>query len=131
MFQAQSLSLFLSRAAVGWRLFCCDNGAGSSAQPPLQPLPPGLDRAPHIIESYDVSHTQGYNCTGSCDVFWDDQPAPKLYRSFNVCTVKEGMVKDFWAVREVLQGRFDQAIVANNGDSDVDLAFGSAGSRGR
>jgi excinuclease ABC subunit C len=68
-----------------------------------------LPRAPHRIECYDISHTQGENAVGSRVVFIDGVPAPHLYRSFNIRTVNGP--DDYASIEEVLERRFARAWV--------------------
>ena len=47
-----------------------------------------LDKLPHKIECYDISHTQGLGTVGSRIVYVDGRPRRDLYRTFNVRGVK-------------------------------------------
>lgn len=73
-----------------------------------------LKRPPKRIECYDVSHTQGNFPVGSRVVFLNGQPAPHLYRTFNVKTVQG--VDDYASLEEILERRFRRAWV--NGQND-------------
>jgi excinuclease ABC subunit C len=68
-----------------------------------------LKKAPHRIECYDISHTQGENAVGSRVVFIDGIPAPHLYRTFNIKSVTGP--DDYAALAEVLERRFSRAWV--------------------
>ncbi len=66
-----------------------------------------LPEAPHRIECYDNSNTQGASPVSSMVVFLDGQPAPRQYRKFRIKTV-EGP-DDFATMQEVLRRRFKRA----------------------
>lgn len=63
-----------------------------------------LDFAPHRIEGFDISNTQGTLSVASMVVFIDGEPAKKEYRHFRIKTV-EG-ANDFASMNEVLSRRF-------------------------
>lgn len=63
-----------------------------------------LDKEPHRIECYDISHTQGVATVASRVVFIDGKPAKHLYRTFNLKTVQG--VDDYKSLEEVLERRF-------------------------
>lgn len=67
----------------------------------------GLDRAPHRLECYDISNTQGANSVASMVVFEEGKPAADQYRRFKIRTV-EGP-DDFASMQEVLRRRFSRA----------------------
>jgi excinuclease ABC subunit C len=68
-----------------------------------------LKKEPHRIECYDISHLQGDNAVGSRVVFIDGIPAPHLYRTFNIKSVKGP--DDYASIEEVLERRFSRAWV--------------------
>jgi excinuclease UvrABC nuclease subunit len=72
-----------------------------------------LDGPPSRIECYDISHTQGEYSVGSRVVFVDGQPAPHLYRKFNIKSV-DG-VDDYASLEEVLERRFHRAWINGKG----------------
>jgi excinuclease ABC subunit B len=76
-----------------------------------------LEKKPSYIECYDISHTQGEDAVGSRVVFIDGEPAPHLYRRFNIKTV-EG-VDDYACLEEVLERRFRRAMERSE-DADYD-----------
>jgi excinuclease ABC subunit C len=63
-----------------------------------------LSEAPHRIECYDISNTQGVASVGSMVVFEQGVPARKYYRRFNIKTVTGA--DDFASMEEVLDRRF-------------------------
>jgi excinuclease ABC subunit C len=72
-----------------------------------------LPKSPKRIECYDISHTHGEVAVGSCVVFIDGKPSPKLYRKFNIKTV-EG-IDDYASLEEVLSRRFNHVWVNGEG----------------
>lgn len=65
----------------------------------------GLQSPPNRIECYDISNTQGTAIIGSMVVFERGVPAKKLYRRFNIESVK-GAPDDFASMEEMLTRRF-------------------------
>ena len=63
-----------------------------------------LPELPNRIECYDISNTQGTASVGSMVVFEQGVPAKKLYRRFNIQSVKGP--DDFASMEEVLTRRF-------------------------
>lgn len=63
-----------------------------------------LPEPPNRIECYDISNTQGTASVGSMVVFEQGVPAKKLYRRFNIQSVKGP--DDFASMEEVLTRRF-------------------------
>lgn len=65
----------------------------------------GLPSPPKRIEGYDISHLGGTETVGSMVVFQNGKATPDQYRSFVIKTLKEGMIDDYAALREVLKRR--------------------------
>jgi len=63
-----------------------------------------------------VSHSQGEKAVASRVVFVDGEPVPRLYRKFNIKTVKG--VDDYASLEEVLERRFRR--VGDSGANDTD-----------
>ena len=63
-----------------------------------------LEEPPNRIECYDISNIQGTAATGSMVVFEQGVPNKKLYRRFNIKTVRGP--DDFASMEEVLSRRF-------------------------
>ncbi len=64
----------------------------------------GLAAPPNRIECYDISNTQGTASVGSMVVFTQGVPNKRLYRRFNIETVRGP--DDFASMEEVLARRF-------------------------
>lgn len=64
----------------------------------------GLAAPPNRIECYDISNTQGTASVGSMVVFVQGVPEKKLYRRFNIQSVRGP--DDFASLEEVLTRRF-------------------------
>ncbi|NLE83675.1 MAG: excinuclease ABC subunit UvrC [Chloroflexi bacterium] len=85
----------------------------------------GMSEPPARIECYDISNTQGTASVGSMVVFEQGIPNKKLYRRFNIRTVRGP--DDFASMREVLTRRFKNYFSENEAKSvpgyKPDLAF--------
>ncbi len=85
----------------------------------------GLATPPNRIECYDISNTQGTASVGSMVVFVQGVPEKKLYRRFNIQSVRGP--DDFASLEEVLTRRFKrwQAAqqLAQQPGTKVDPAF--------
>ena len=85
----------------------------------------GMTEPPARIECYDISNTQGTASVGSMVVFEQGIPNKKLYRRFNIRTVRGP--DDFASMREVLTRRFKNYFSENEAKSvpgyKPDLAF--------
>ena len=65
-----------------------------------------LNKFPHTIECYDISHIQGTNTVASGVYFENGQPKKSMYRRYKLKTIKKGEVDDFKSLREILSRRF-------------------------
>jgi excinuclease ABC subunit C len=83
-----------------------------------------LPSAPHRIECYDISHTQGTNQVASMVVFVDGRPQPSEYRRFKIKHTEGN--NDVLSMTEVLQRRFKRAKEATDG-GDAERARGGWG----
>ncbi len=72
-----------------------------------------LKKFPHVIECYDISHTQGTNTVASGVCFENGMPKKSKYRKYKLKTIKKGEVDDFKSMREILKRRFRRI---KNGD---------------
>ena len=77
------------------------NDVGSYIQEKLK-----LDRFPHTIECYDISHIQGTNTVASGVYFENGQPKKSMYRRYKLKTIQKVEVDDFKSMREILSIRF-------------------------
>lgn len=66
------------------------------------------------IESYDISHTQGFAAVGSMVVFEDGKPKRSDYRKFRIKTVVGA--NDFAAMEEVLTRRLNHSLLEEKKD---------------
>jgi excinuclease ABC subunit C len=83
-----------------------------------------LSEPPNRIECYDISNTQGTASVGSMVVFTQGVPSRKLYRKFNIKTVKGP--DDFASMEEVLTRRFKRWTIAQENNKigvKVDESF--------
>lgn len=84
-----------------------------------------LEKPPNRIECYDISNIQGTAAIGSMVVFEQGVPNKKLYRRFNIKTVRGP--DDFASMEEVLMRRFKRwqsAQETNEIGQKIDPAFG-------
>lgn len=65
----------------------------------------GLKEPPRRIEGYDISHLGGTETVGSMVVIKDGKAANDQYRNFTIRSMREGVVDDYKALREVLRRR--------------------------
>ncbi len=65
----------------------------------------GLSQPPKRIEGYDISHLGGTATVGSMVVMVNGKPKREHYRSFNMQSVKEGMIDDYKSIAETLRRR--------------------------
>jgi excinuclease ABC subunit C len=87
----------------------------------------GLRRAPHRIECFDISTTQGNKTVGSMVVFEGGEATPGRYRRYAIRRV-DGQ-DDFASMREVLLRRYTRAI-AEDDLPDLVLIDGGKGQLG-
>ena len=71
----------------------------------------GLENAPHRMECFDNSHTQGRDTVGSMVVFIDGKPEKSLYRRFR--TKHEVNGDDYLAMDEHLTRRFERTMAGD------------------
>lgn len=75
-----------------------------------------LQRFPHRVECYDISHIQGTNTVASMVVFINGLPAKSEYRKFKIKTVEVGKPDDFQSMKEVLSRRLKRLAPENYPD---------------
>lgn len=64
-----------------------------------------LEKPPHRIEGYDISHLGGTQTVGSMVVLKDGKPSNDHYRHFIIRTLKKGDIDDYASMKEVLTRR--------------------------
>jgi excinuclease ABC subunit C len=74
-----------------------------------------LPGPPNRIECYDISNTQGTSAVGSMVVFEQGVPTKRLYRHFNIRSVKGP--DDFASMEEVLARRFNRWLAAQESNA--------------
>ncbi len=90
------------------------NEIGSYLQEKLK-----LNKFPHTIECYDISHIQGTNTVASGVYFENGEPKKSKYRKYKLKTIQKGEVDDFKSMREILSRRFKR--IKNNEINAPDL----------
>lgn len=84
-----------------------------------------LDRAPRVIEGFDIAHLQGNEMVGSKVCFIDGQPFKDGYRRFRV---RHGQGNnDFLSLQEVVSRRYRDAGAGNELFPDLILIDGGVG----
>lgn len=68
----------------------------------------GLEKFPHRVECFDISHIQGTNTVASMVVFENGKPKKSDYKRFKIKTLQEGKPDDFEAIREVVRRRYSR-----------------------
>ncbi len=68
----------------------------------------GLEKTPHIIECFDISHIQGADSVGSMIRFLDGKPEKSNYRRFKIKTI-EG-IDDPAMIAEVVRRRYQRLL---------------------
>ncbi len=92
----------------------------------------GLSKAPEYIESYDISHTAGFDTVGGMVVFKNGAPYKRGYRKFIIKDAVPG--DDLGAMEEVLTRRFSHVeddefpilpdlILMDGGENQVNVAL--------
>ncbi len=81
----------------------------------------GLSGVIERIESYDISHTQGFNAVGSMVVFENGKPKRSDYRKFKIKTVIGA--NDFASMQEVLTRRINHSIKEKIENPDAEGKF--------
>ncbi|MCD8024141.1 MAG: excinuclease ABC subunit UvrC [Candidatus Gastranaerophilales bacterium] len=86
-----------------------------------------LTKFPHLVECYDISHTQGTNTTASRVVFENGIPKKNLYRKYKLKTIKKGEVNDFKSMNEILTRRFKRIKSKQDYTPDLIIIDGGKG----
>ena len=98
------------------------NEVGSYIQEKLK-----LDRFPHTIECYDISHIQGTNTVASGVFFENGEPKKSQYRKYKLRTIAKGEVDDFKSMREILSRRFKRIKEGKISPPDLIIIDGGKG----
>lgn len=98
------------------------NEVGSYIQEKLK-----LDRFPHTIECYDISHIQGTNTVASGVYFENGMPKKSMYRRYKLKTLEKGEVDDFKSMREILSRRFKRIKEGKISPPDLIIIDGGKG----
>ncbi len=72
----------------------------------------GLQKAPNVIEAYDISHTAGTDTVGAMTVFKNGSPDKRMYKRFKVSNSIGN--DDYGSMAEVLTRRLDEYINNKN-----------------
>ncbi|MDD3420168.1 MAG: excinuclease ABC subunit UvrC [Candidatus Gastranaerophilales bacterium] len=90
-----------------------------------------LNKFPHRMECFDISHIQGTNTVASMVVFENGRPKKSDYKRFKIRTLKEGKPDDFESMREVVKRRYGKSdtimpdlIIVDGGKGQLSSAVG-------
>ncbi|MCQ2957417.1 MAG: excinuclease ABC subunit UvrC [Candidatus Gastranaerophilales bacterium] len=86
----------------------------------------GLNKFPHLVECFDISHFQGTNTVASMVVFEDGKPAKSKYKKFKVRST-EGKPDDFLSMLEVMGRRYSRLVKENLPLPDLIIIDGGKG----
>ncbi len=86
----------------------------------------GLNKFPHVVECFDISHFQGTNTVASMVVFEDGKPAKSKYRKFKIKST-EGKSDDFLSMLEVMGRRYKRLAKENLPFPDLIIIDGGKG----
>ncbi len=86
-----------------------------------------LNKFPHTIECYDISHIQGTNTVASGVYFENGQPKKSMYRRYKLKTIQKGEVDDFKSLREILSRRFKRIKEGKISPPDLIIIDGGKG----
>lgn len=81
------------------------NETGSYIQEKL-----GLNKFPHRVECFDISHIQGTHTVASMVTFFNGMPKKSEYKKFKIKTVEDGRPDDFQSMREVITRRYSKLL---------------------
>lgn len=81
------------------------NETGSYIQEKL-----GLNKFPHWVECFDISHIQGTHTVASMVTFFNGMPKKSEYKKFKIKTVEDGKPDDFQSMREVITRRYSKLL---------------------
>lgn len=81
------------------------NETGSYIQEKL-----GLNKFPHRVECFDISHIQGTHTVASMVTFFNGMPKKSEYKKFKIKTVEDGKPDDFQSMREVITRRYSKLL---------------------
>ncbi len=98
------------------------NDVGSYIQEKLK-----LNKFPHTIECYDISHIQGTNTVASGVFFENGEPKKSQYRKYKLKTISKGEVDDFKSMREILSRRFKRIKEGKISPPDLIIIDGGKG----
>ncbi|MDD3593067.1 MAG: excinuclease ABC subunit UvrC [Candidatus Gastranaerophilales bacterium] len=85
-----------------------------------------LPKFPHIVECFDISHTQGSNTVASMVIFQDGKPLKSAYKKYKIHST-EGMPDDFQSMKEVIRRRYSRLIKYNLPLPDLIIVDGGKG----
>ena len=86
-----------------------------------------LNKFPHTIECYDISHIQGTNTVASGVYFENGMPKKSKYRKYKLRTLQKGEVDDFKSMREILRRRFKRIKSGEIKPADLIIIDGGKG----
>lgn len=98
------------------------NETGSYIQEKLK-----LNKFPHTVECFDISHIQGTNTVASCVVFFNGMQKKSDYKRYKIKTLPEGKPDDFQSMREVITRRYSRLLQDGKEFPDLIIIDGGKG----
>ncbi len=98
------------------------NETGSYIQEKL-----GLNKFPHRVECFDISHIQGTHTVASMVSFYNGMPKKSEYKRFKIKSLEEGKPDDFQSMREVVTRRYSRLLKENLEFPDLIIIDGGKG----
>lgn len=67
-----------------------------------------------IFECNDISHLSGTHTVASRSIIENGKNNPQKYRKFNIKTLKEWKIDDFWSMKEIMERRLKELLKLKN-----------------
>ncbi len=87
----------------------------------------GLNKFPHRVECFDISHIQGTHTVASMVSFYNGMPKKSEYKRFKIKSLAEGKPDDFQSMREVVTRRYSRLLKENLEFPDLIIIDGGKG----
>ena len=67
-----------------------------------------------VFECNDISHLSGTHTVASRSIIENGKKNPQKYRKFNIKTLEEGKIDDFWSMKEIMERRLKEIMKIKN-----------------
>lgn len=85
----------------------------------------GIEKAPKVIEAFDISNISGQFAVASMVCFREGRPDRKSYRRFRIREVHQ--IDDFAMMNEVVKRHYSRKLAENRTDTDLIMVDGGKG----